>query len=680
MVIRHWEINPVSAEKSRLLSDEYGLSRLVSDILVSRGMDAPSAAEDFLSAQGEYEDPFLLPDMEAAVERIRQAVDAGEKIAVYGDYDCDGITATAILYQYLVTVGAEVIYYIPERDSEGYGLNCGAIEKLVGQGVSLLVTVDNGISALEEVAFAGSLGLDVVVTDHHQPGETLPDAVAVVDPHRKDRDCSFFRLCGAEIALKLVAALEDGNTDSVVEYFGDLAAIGTIGDVMPLIGENRLLVRQGLELIRNSENVGLNALLKAAGLTERKLTAENIAFGIVPRINAAGRMGSANLAMELLLCEEEERAEGLAQQMNALNQERQQQEAVIMADIERMLKAEPEKLKQRVLVLAGEGWHHGVIGIVSARVLERFSKPNILLSCSGGEARGSARSCGDFSLFRALSACSGYLTRFGGHKQAAGLSLEVSQIPAFEKAVNAYAAENFDRMLRITLRIDGELTADDLTVENIGQLSVLEPFGEENQPPVFLLRNMRIAEVRPLSENKHIRLSLIDAAGRTVQAVYFGMSTGRFPFQISETVDAVVSVGINEYKGRQSVAVKIKDIRPAGFEENKYFNALTVYERLSRGEPVEHRLKSRIIPTRDELGAVYKLLRKNGGFSDELDLLYLRLWRTGLNYCKFRIILDVLEELGLIKLSPVGAGVTMPAQVKRAELSSSELLHRLSGI
>lgn len=680
MVIRHWEMNTISAEKSRLLSEEYGLPKLLSDILVSRGLDSPLAVEDFLNGAGELSDPFLLPDMEAAAERIREAVDSGERIAVYGDYDCDGVTATAILYQYLTTIGAEVTYYIPERDGEGYGLNRGAVEKLAADGVGLLVTVDNGISALDEISLANHLGMDVIVTDHHQPGETLPDAVAVVDPHRKDSDCEFPCLCGAEVALKLVAAMEDGNMDSAVEYFGDIAAIGTIGDVMPLRGENRLLVRQGLELLQNSENVGLNALLEIAGLSEKKLTAENIAFGIVPRINAAGRMGSANLAMELLLCEDEEHAAELAGQINTLNQERQQQEATIMADIERILTAHPEKLKKRVLVLAGEGWHHGVVGIVSARVLERFSKPNILLSCSGGEARGSARSCGEFSLFRALSACSGYLTKFGGHKQAAGMSLAVSDIDAFECAINEYAAKNFDEMPQVSLSIDCELSADMLTLENVEQLNLLEPFGAENQPPVFLLRSMKIAEIRPLSENRHIRLTLCDAGRRTVQALYFGISTERFPYATGDSVDVAVSVGINEYNGRRSVSAKVKDIRPADFEESRYFNAKTAYERLSRGEAVDPRLKRRIVPTRDELGVIYKLLRKNGGFSDDIDLLYLKLWKNGLNYCKFRVILDILDELGLICLSPLGTGITLPEEEKRVELASSGILHRLAEI
>ena len=422
MSIKQWKLNHISAEKSRILSSEYDLPPLVSDVLVGRGLDTPQAVEDFFSADSDFFDPFSILDMDRAAERILQALERDEKIAVYGDYDCDGVTATAILYQYFVSIGANAVYYIPERDGEGYGLNAAAVQSLSEQGVGLIVTVDNGISAVAEVNLVKRLGMDIVITDHHQPGDTLPDAAAVVDPHRKDCGSPYRYLCGAGVALKLVAALEDGNMDSAVEYFGDLAAIGTIGDVVPLTGENRKLVKRGLQMLQNTENMGLNALLQLAGLEDKTLTAENVAFGIVPRINAAGRMGSARLAMELLLCESEEEAADLAQKINDLNKQRQQQENFIMEDIERLLSEHPEKLKERVLVLAGENWHHGVIGIVSAKISERFSKPNLLISVDGKEATGSARSFGEFSLFKALTSCSSLLTKYGGHKQAAGFT------------------------------------------------------------------------------------------------------------------------------------------------------------------------------------------------------------------------------------------------------------------
>ena len=680
MSIKQWKLNHISAEKSRILSSEYDLPPLVSDVLVGRGLDTPQAVEDFFSADSDFFDPFSILDMDRAAERILQALERDEKIAVYGDYDCDGVTATAILYQYFVSIGANAVYYIPERDGEGYGLNAAAVQSLSEQGVGLIVTVDNGISAVAEVNLVKRLGMDIVITDHHQPGDTLPDAAAVVDPHRKDCGSPYRYLCGAGVALKLVAALEDGNMDSAVEYFGDLAAIGTIGDVVPLTGENRKLVKRGLQMLQNTENMGLNALLQLAGLEDKTLTAENVAFGIVPRINAAGRMGSARLAMEVLLCESEEEAADLAQKINDLNKQRQQQEIFIMEDIERLLSEHPEKLKERVLVLAGENWHHGVIGIVSAKISERFSKPNLLISVDGKEATGSARSFGEFSLFKALTSCSSLLTKYGGHKQAAGFSLPTENIEGFSREINRYAREYFDEMPRYTYVIDRTLTAEEMTVENIEQLELLQPFGAENQSPVFLVKQLKVSAITPLSDNKHIKITFETEHKKSFQGLYFGMSTDRFCFEIGNTVDLVASVGINEYNGRKSVSVKIKDIRPSDFPESQFFSAKTAYEKITQGEPVDSRLKGRILPSRDEIAFLYQLLKKNRGFHQDVELLYIKIMETKLNYCKFRFVLDILNELRLIELSPLGNDITVPEQVQRVDLNNSGILQRLNQI
>lgn len=680
MSIKQWKLNHISAEKSRILSSEYDLPPLVSDVLVGRGLDTPQAVEDFFSVDSDFFDPFSILDMDRAAERILQALDRDEKIAVYGDYDCDGVTATAILYQYFVSIGANAVYYIPERDGEGYGLNAAAVQSLSEQGVNLIVTVDNGISAVAEVNLVKRLGMDIVITDHHQPGDTLPDAAAVVDPHRKDCGSPYRYLCGAGVALKLVAALEEGNMDSAVEYFGDLAAIGTIGDVVPLTGENRKLVQRGLQMLQNTENMGLNALLQLAGLEDKTLTAENVAFGIVPRINAAGRMGSARLAMELLLCESEEEAADLAQKINELNKQRQQQETFIMEDIERLLSAHPEKLKERVLVLAGENWHHGVIGIVSAKILERFSKPNLLISVDGNEATGSARSFGDFSLFKALTSCSSLLTKYGGHKQAAGFSLLAENIEVFSREINRYAREYFDEMPQYTYVIDRTLTAEEMTVENIEQLELLQPFGAENQAPVFLVKQVKVSAVTPLSDNKHIKITFETENKKSFQGLYFGMSTDRFCYEVGNIVDLVASVGINEYNGRKNVSIKIKDIRPADFPESQFFSAKTAYEKISQGESVDSRLKGRILPSREEIAFLYQLLKKNRGFHQDVELLYIKIMGTKLNYCKFRFILDILNELRLIELSPLGNDITVPEQVQRVDLNSSGILQRLNQI
>ena len=366
MPFTQW-IYPAQSEErlrqSRLLQREQGIPALLADILAARGFGADHVAA-LLTDDGSLEDPFLLPDMQVAVDRIEKAIESGEKIAVYGDYDCDGVTSTVILYSYLQSMGTDVYYYIPDRLDEGFGMNRGAVDHLHEQGVTLIITVDNGTSALDEVAYAGELGMDVIVTDHHIPGPELPKAVAVVNPHRPDY-VGFNQLCGAGVALKLTAALDGGSYEMVLESFAPLAAIGTIGDVVPLVGENRTLVRRGMQLMPMSESAGLQALITAAGLNGGELTAGKIAFGLCPRINAAGRMGDARLAAKLLLSEEEDEAAEMAEQLCLLNQNRRDQEEEILRAVEQQIEQNPELLLDRVLVLSAPGLNHGVVGIVA---------------------------------------------------------------------------------------------------------------------------------------------------------------------------------------------------------------------------------------------------------------------------------------------------------------------------
>ena len=426
MLFSKWIYPSFDPRDSAALQREYGISAIVADILAARGIGSAEAAELF-GGQEELEDPFLLPDMEKAVSRLEQAINRQEKITIYGDYDCDGVTATVILYLYLQSMGAKVNWYIPERVEEGYGLNCGALDEISAEGTVLLVTVDNGISAIKEVDYAQSLGMDVIVTDHHQVGEELPRAVAVVNPHRKDYQGGFRPLCGAGVAFKLAAAMEGGDYSLVMDSFGALAAIATVGDIVPLTGENRFLAEQGLKLAEYSDLPGLQALMEVAGLKGKPLTSQKAAFGLVPRINAAGRMGSARLAMQLLLSEMPEEAESLAQELNQHNLDRQQEELEILSRVEQTLEEHPEILLDRVMVVPAEGLNHGVVGIVSAKLVSLYGKPNIILSVDGDTATGSARSVETFSMFRAISACGGLLEKYGGHSMAAGLTLKTGQ-------------------------------------------------------------------------------------------------------------------------------------------------------------------------------------------------------------------------------------------------------------
>ena len=410
--MKKWKLMPGNPGKAKHIEEELGVPALVSEVLVARGIDTPAKATDFIAREIPFTDPMAYRDMDKAVARINEALDEGERICVYGDYDCDGMTATVLLYDYLASIGCDVWYYIPVRETEGYGLNKGAIDYIASKETDLIVTVDNGISAINEIDYASFLGIDVVVTDHHKPREVLPDAVAVVDPHREDEDeeSIYKELAGVGVAFKLVCALENDNGWGIIEQYADLICIGTIADIVPLTGENRILVRQGLSLISETTNLGLQALLQETGLSEKQLTADMIAFGIAPKLNSAARLGSAYQVTELLTTEDEELAAQLASDLCEQNRQRQQLEAEIAKDIDAMFLEKADILNDRVVVLDGEGWHHGVIGIVCYKVVERTGKPCVLISRDGEEARGSARSVEGFSMIDAVSYASEYLT------------------------------------------------------------------------------------------------------------------------------------------------------------------------------------------------------------------------------------------------------------------------------
>ena len=462
MNIRNWEVRPLDKDRAAALAQAYNIPFFLAMLLNIRGVDRSEEIEAFLGAGAPLSDPFLLKDMDRAAERITRAIDAMEKIAVYGDYDADGVTSTAMVYSYLETRGADVMFYIPQREGEGYGMNIAAVEHLASLGVTLIITVDNGISSIREVERAKALGVDVVVTDHHRPQETLPAAVAVVDAYRKDDESPCKDFSGAGIAFKLLMALEEGagDLDDLLETYGDLAAIGTIGDGVPLTGENRGMIGEAaiaaMRLRSESERPGVRALLTDSGFTGRQLTATNVAFTLMPRINATGRMGAPERAVRLLTSVDDGEAARLSAEICADNEERRRVEAAIseaaFADIEARGLSE-----DRVIVVDGAGWHHGVIGIVASRITDRFGKPCIVISRGESEAKGSGRSVEGFSLFEAICACGDLLIKYGGHPMAAGVTLLGDRIDAFRAAINAYAAEKFPQMPAQTVTLDCKL-------------------------------------------------------------------------------------------------------------------------------------------------------------------------------------------------------------------------------
>lgn len=647
MILRKWEVRPLDKERAAAFAQTYGVPFFLAMLMNIRGFDDAAHLREFLGEGEPLSDPFLLKDMDKAAARITRAVDNMEKIAVYGDYDADGVTSTAMLYSYLETRGADVIFYIPQREGEGYGMNMGAVEYLKEQGVSLIVTVDNGISSVQEVARANELGIDVVVTDHHRPQAILPDAVAVVDAYRPDDTSPYKHFSGVGIAFKLLMALEDGagDVEDLLEAYSDLAAIGTIGDIVPLTGENRTLIRAGLERLSQSDRPGVQALLENAGIAGKALTSTNVAFTLVPRINATGRMGAPERAVRLLISGYEEEAEVLSEEICADNEERRRVEAEIaeaaFADIEAK-----GYMKDRVVVVDGENWHHGVIGIVASRVTERCGKPCMIISRGETEAKGSGRSIEGFSLFEAICACGDLLIKFGGHPMAAGITLKPENIEAFRKRINQYAAEHFPQMPTQTVTLDCKLNPAALSVSMAQSLTQLEPFGNGNPQPVFGLFNMELSNVTPVGGGGHLRLTL-EKNGAVITAMRFNTKPEELPYHIGDKIDLAVQLEAREFRGQPSLTVIVRDMKFAAFNTEKNIASLASFEKWQRGEVLSAEDKNRLYPDRACLAAIYRALRTvNGKETDQVR--FVSQFGKDMTLGLFKTALLVFEERGLV--------------------------------
>ena len=647
MILRKWEVRPLDKERAAAFAQTYGVPFFLAMLMNIRGLDDAAHLREFLGEGEPLSDPFLLKDMDKAAARITRAVDNMEKIAVYGDYDADGVTSTAMLYSYLETRGADVIFYIPQREGEGYGMNMGAVEYLKEQGVSLIVTVDNGISSVQEVARANELGIDVVVTDHHRPQAILPDAVAVVDAYRPDDTSPYKHFSGVGIAFKLLMALEDGagDVEDLLEAYSDLAAIGTIGDIVPLTGENRTLIRAGLERLSQSDRPGVQALLENAGIAGKALTSTNVAFTLVPRINATGRMGAPERAVRLLISGYEKEAEVLSEEICADNEERRRVEAEIaeaaFADIEAK-----GYMKDRVVVVDGENWHHGVIGIVASRVTERCGKPCMIISRGETEAKGSGRSIEGFSLFEAICACGDLLIKFGGHPMAAGITLKPENIEAFRKRINQYAAEHFPQMPTQTVTLDCKLNPAALSVSMAQSLTQLEPFGNGNPQPVFGLFNMELSNVTPVGGGGHLRLTL-EKNGAVITAMRFNTKPEELPYHIGDKIDLAVQLEAREFRGQPSLTVIVRDMKFAAFNTEKNIASLASFEKWQRGEVLSAEDKNRLYPDRACLAAIYRALRTvNGKETDQVR--FVSQFGKDMTLGLFKTALLVFEERGLV--------------------------------
>ncbi len=553
-------------EKLNDFSKRYNIPPVISTILFNRGIKDGDTARNFLQKPlSGIHNPFDLPDMDRATERILQAIDNKEKIVIYGDYDVDGITSTVLMYSFLKSEGADVEYYIPDRVNEGYGINIMAINTISKSGAKLMITVDCGVTAVGEVEFARTQKLDVIITDHHTCRDELPRAVAVVNPKRVDSTYPFDGLAGVGVAFKTVLAVgakRGRNTKDIFMQYAELAAVGTIADVVSVKDENRIIIEYGMEAMRKGGNIGLHSLLEVAGAISRPLDSTTIAFNIAPRLNASGRIGKAQTAVELLLCEDKDKALEIAKELDQTNKERQETEQKILSEAMDKVMKDTAFDKKQVIVLSGEGWHHGVIGIVAARICERFYKPCILISYENGVGKGSGRSIPNFNLFEALSATEEHLTNFGGHAQAAGLGINADSIDAFTLAINKYASSvltNEDMIPKVL--IDCRVKPETVSLGFAKALKRLEPFGQDNEKPVFSLLGVKIVVIDTVGADKrHLRMK-IKAGENQYQAIGFSMSEYVAFFKAGDLVDIAFSVDINIYQGYENVQLLLKDMK-----------------------------------------------------------------------------------------------------------------------
>lgn len=559
---KKWECIELDNDKIKnveKIENEYGISNLLAKILVNKNLIKKEDIDLFLKpTRHDFHNPYLMPDMALAVDRIIKAINNKEKILIYGDYDVDGITSITVVKNFLLERGANVTQYIPNRLNEGYGLNKDAIKKISDDAVNLIITVDCGISGIEEVDYANSLGLEVIVTDHHEVGEVLPNAIAVVDAKRKDSTYPFRELAGVGVGFKLIQAIAQRLELEEKEYlkYLDIVCIGTISDIVPLVDENRVIAKLGLKLVEVTKNVGLKALLEASGY--KKIDSFTVSFGLAPRINACGRMGKEKEALNLFLTQDENEAKKIALRLNEYNKERQDIEKRIYEDA--VNKIEKSEKNKQVLVLGSENWHHGVIGIVASKITDLYFKPSILICFEEDEGKGSGRSIPGFDLYESLTNCSENLEKFGGHSMAVGVTLKKENFEKFKEEFEKYAQNSNICDIIPIIKIDEEITLEDINIKAVEELNMLEPFGEANKMPLFMYKNLKIHSIRTLSEGKHIKLTLKDN-NFYIDSIGFNLGHLAEEYQIGDKVDVVGSLEINRFNGRESVQINLKDLR-----------------------------------------------------------------------------------------------------------------------
>ncbi len=639
MSAKKWIVGTPDREKAKLLAEECDVDPFAALIAVGRGIDNAGELELLMSDEPILCDPLELADIKIAADYINDAIAHGTKIAVFGDYDCDGVVATSLLYDYLNGRGAEVVAYIPDRIDEGYGMNCAAVDRLAAEGVELIITVDNGISCEKEIAYADSLGIKTVVTDHHLPPENLPQAVAVVDPHRVDCPSSFKEICGAEVAFKLVCVLDDKEPEQMLPRYADILAVATIGDVMPLVNENRSIVKAGINKIKTSCNIGIASILNMAGVDRTNIDAGKISFGIVPRINAAGRMGSAYRAFQLLTSSNAMDALKLAGPIDDDNVRRQHIEKDIFKSAVKMIE-DGGYHHNRVIVVCGKEWHFGVLGIVASRICERYGKPAIVLSSEDGVAHGSGRSFSGFHLYNAINACSDVLLKYGGHELAAGVSVSDSEVDIFRQRINEFAVKQTGAVPK--LNIDFRLNPAGMSVDMAFAIKSLEPFGMGNPTPIFGIFGVTLEKITAIGGGKHLKL-LCRKNGNAFQALIFGVTPEQFCFAIGDTLDLAVTLDTNSYQGKYNLSVQIKALKMSNTDQDAYFEGKQQLDDFLSNYQTD---RAAILPSRAEVGSIYKMVTASPVSAERLKHI-----DTGIGYAKTQLAVQTLCELGLVSLN-----------------------------
>ena len=653
-----------------------GYAPLAAMVLASRGIENENTAHKYLDCSAALCDPYLMTDMALAAGRVGVAMENGEKIAVFGDYDVDGITATCLLTDFLRSHGCDVVPYIPGRLEEGYGLNPIAIDYLHGLGVTLIITVDCGITAVEEAQLCKDLGIDLVITDHHECKDTLPQAIAVVDPHRPDDTYPHQLLCGVGVAFKLAAALS-GNQEEILNRYGDLVCLGTVADVMTLQGENRVFVSQGLERMKEAPRPGVAALMTECGCEADALNASVVGYMLCPRINAAGRMGQIDLAVELFLTPDYEKAEALAKALCELNKQRQAVESEIYTQAIEML---PSGQLPDAIVLADEGWHQGVVGIVASRIAEEYCCPTFMICLDGEAGKASSRSFGGFNLFAALTQLSPLLESFGGHELAAGFTIHADQIAAFRQEICKLAKAYYHSTgPKTVLETDCVISPELLTLPNIDSLKTLEPCGNGCPKPVLVMESLTVDKLSQVGGGRHLRLRLT-GKNYGFNGIFFSTTAENMSIQVGDVVDVAFIPQINTYRGEQSVQMNIQDIRPAC---NRPVDCDTLdYLRLQDGNP-DNQTAQRLLPDRATLGMVWRYLSTRDPETQEtpecLCRKIIRWSGADLTLSKLLTCLDIFADVGLLEVCKLHKYIQLrlvPA-AQKADLNTSRTLQCL---